>query len=356
MIAPSLATEQDRLWKNYRRSRSVENRNALVVVYMPMVKHMADNLMRSLPGAATTTFADLTQVGAMGLMQTVESFDPQRGVKFKTYCSRRVNGAMVDLLREEDPIPRSARKIVRRLEHVTEQLRATHGLRPGDSEIAAQSGLTGEQCRSAASMSVAFGSHAISMEAPTDNVIDGVAPTLADAIAHERPMPDEQAAARDMVKRLDKHLDTRERLILRLYHGMGMSMRETGKAVGISESRVCQLLTEMMTRLRGDKELQQEYGAKMNNANPTRAFRKRAKTLVNSRLDGKITAGEYDTRLAYLRMREANRMKAREAKKNAKARRCKPSAEVTKMLADAGPSVPYEKVRKELGLKEVAAA
>src|SRR3984893_8017012 len=136
----SMATHVDvdvqQLWRDYRTQPTVEMRNQLVELYLPLVKYNAERIWSRLPEGVELD--DLISAGVFGLMDAIEAFDLERGVKFETYCVPRIRGAMLDELRTMDWVPRLVRSKASKLEEARAALGAAHGRPPRAEEMAAR--------------------------------------------------------------------------------------------------------------------------------------------------------------------------------------------------------------------------
>src|SRR5271156_4937545 len=131
------------LWRDYHSSRSVELRNQLVERYLPLVKYNAERIWQRLPDGVELD--DLISAGVFGLMDAIDAFDLERGVKFETYCVPRIRGAMLDELRTMDWVPRLVRSKASKLEEARKALEAEHGRPPRPDELAQRLGVSMEE-------------------------------------------------------------------------------------------------------------------------------------------------------------------------------------------------------------------
>jgi len=131
------------LWRDYRSQPTVEQRNQLVELYLPLVKYNAERIWSRLPEGVDLD--DLISAGVFGLMDAIEAFDLERGVKFETYCVPRIRGAMLDELRTMDWVPRLVRSKHSKMEEARKSLEAQHGRPPRPEEMAEKLGVTLEE-------------------------------------------------------------------------------------------------------------------------------------------------------------------------------------------------------------------
>jgi len=240
--------ELDRLWAEYRRTRDDGPRNRLIEHYLPLVKRQADRLCARLPAAVDPD--DVYEAGILGLYRAIQSFEPGRGVKFETYGAARIRGAILDALRRNDWVPRSVRRRHRLLERLRQRLEAELGRPPTDAEMAERLGMTPEQYE-------AFARDGQPTQvASLDNFVsaaggEGHDATWLHLMAQARAEdPERRALARDLRDLLTRHLSRNERLVLILYYYEQMTMKEIAAALGLSETRICQIHASVLERLR----------------------------------------------------------------------------------------------------------
>src|SRR2546421_4684722 len=131
------------LWREYKTEPTVELRNQLVEMYMPLVKYNAERIWSRLPDGVDLD--DLISAGVFGLMDAIEAFDLERGVKFETYCVPRIRGAMLDELRTMDWVPRLVRSKHSKLEEIRKAMEASLGRPPRPDEMALRLGVSLEE-------------------------------------------------------------------------------------------------------------------------------------------------------------------------------------------------------------------
>jgi RNA polymerase sigma factor for flagellar operon FliA len=236
------------LWRHYGATHDQEYRDRLMLHYAPLVKYVAGRVGTGLP--AHVDVADLVQSGIFGLADAIEKFEPERGLKFETYAMLRIKGAILDELRSQDWVPRSvrgrARDVERALERLGNQLQRT----PTDIEIAneLQIGL-----RDLRDLYAQF--QLTSVVALDELMVAGrgdvsLAETLPDEAAD-----DPAARLVDQVNRRQladaiAQLEDRDRVVVTLYYFENLTLAEIGRVLGVTESRVCQLHTRAVLRLR----------------------------------------------------------------------------------------------------------
>ncbi len=246
------ATEVDRAWKAFKRTGDQAAREALILHYAPLVKYVAGRLAVALP--ATVDFDDLVSWGTFGLIDAVEKFAPDRGVKFETYALARIRGGMIDGLRLSDWVPRSVRQKARQFEAVAQRLETSLGRAATDGELAVALGLTSEEYHSL--LSELACTTLTSLDEVWRGEGDGSeGARLVDGLPDEHA-PDPLASAeftelrRALAGAIDQ-LPERERLVIALYYREGLTLKEIGKVLEVTEARVSQIHTKAILRLRG---------------------------------------------------------------------------------------------------------
>jgi len=238
------------MWLEYRRTGDQKLRDRLVLTYAPLVKYVAGRLGSGLP--AHVDEGDLVSYGLLGLMGAIERYDPERDVKFETYAIARIKGQIIDELRAMDWVPRSVRSRAREIERAIGELEAKMGRAPTDEEISAKLGIEvadlEESLNEIARSSIAALDELWTVSGSGDQV------ALIDTIEDDRA-PDPQSnlsqtemkeAVADAIARLPE----REKLVVTLYYYEELTLREIGEVLGVTESRVSQLHTKAILRLK----------------------------------------------------------------------------------------------------------
>jgi RNA polymerase sigma factor FliA len=236
----------DELWAAFLAEPSRALRDRLVVHYTPLLRAVAHRLGSALPSYVEV--GDLVQCGVFGLIDAIERFDPQRSPRFESYAVPRIRGAIIDELRAQDWVPRTVRGRARELDRAQERLEARLLRAPTDAELAAEIGVGVHELRSAGRQV-----QLISVEALDENS-GGVSEVLADEGAPD-PMTVVQTA--ETLRQLAlavAQLGERDRAVVRLYYLENRTLAEIGRLLGVTESRVCQLHTRLVGRLRGRLE------------------------------------------------------------------------------------------------------
>ena len=229
---------------------NLENREAVVVEYSPMVKYVANRIALRLPPHIEVE--DLISVGVMGLIDAIEKYDPARGAKFKTYAEFRVRGAILDELRSMDWVPRSIRQKASQIDAVIQKLQAKLGRPPEDEEVAKELGVSLDQffdtLNETRSMPV------LSLDDLNIVKETGGQQSLLDCLAGKVDAdPQVQFRLNELKEVIAKTIDTlpeKERLVISLYYYKELTMSEIGVVLNVTESRVSQIHSKTMFRLR----------------------------------------------------------------------------------------------------------
>ncbi len=225
-------------------------RDDLINESLPMIKHIAHRVAVRLP--PNVEICDLVNAGVIGLLDAVEKFEPERGVKFKTYAELRIRGAMLDSLRELDWAPRSLRKKSKNLERIYQDLGQQLGRPPTDEEICQELG--GNMDEFHALIDQLHGLTIGSFEDIGEKREDGSGESFINYYPDDGEQdPYVQFERDELAKMLGGVIDMlpeRERLVLSLYYYEEFTMKEIGSMLGVNESRVSQIRTKAILRLR----------------------------------------------------------------------------------------------------------
>ncbi len=214
--------------------------------YAPLVKRMAHHMMAKLPSSVDVD--DMIQAGMMGLLDAANRYDELRGAQFETYAAQRIRGAMLDELRGADWLPRSLRRDMRRIEAAIHQLQQKLGRPPLESEIAKQLGVTLEQYQQM--LQEARGAQLFYYEDfHGDDDEDFFDRHEVEGVSDPVAILQDGRFRTALIKAIDA-LPERERLMMALLYEQDLNLREIGEVMGVSESRVCQLHSQAVARLR----------------------------------------------------------------------------------------------------------
>ena len=223
------------------------DRNQLVQRYVPLVKRIAYHLMARLP--ANVLFDDLVQNGMLGLLDAFDRFEEGFGAQFETYATQRVRGAMLDGLRESDWLPRGLRRELRRIESAVNELEHANGRVPSERELADALGLSLADYQK--TLLEARGHQLVYFEDFSgEGDEDFLERHFTDNDADPLNILEDKNFKSLMVQAIEK-LPEREKMMMALYYEQDLNLREIGEVMGVTESRVCQLHTQAVSRLRG---------------------------------------------------------------------------------------------------------
>ena len=249
---PQIANEE--LWQRYQADNCQEARRDLVETFARIVKYVAGRMAIGLPHYVD--FNDLVSAGLLGLIQAIDNFDHHRGIKFETYAIPRIRGAILDELRSQDWFPRSLRRKAKQLEEAYATLETRLGRPATDAEVAKKldidikelDGMVGE-------VSIAT---IMSLDADTSGDEGESSTTLGDYLADVNAEDVEQILAKQEMKNLIgtrmSELPEKEQLVLVLYYYEELTLKEIGEILDVTESRVCQIHTKAILRLKGKIE------------------------------------------------------------------------------------------------------
>ena len=244
-------SESRSLWLEYRRTRNKALRDRLIVNYSPLVKYVAGRLGSGLP--AHVDEADLVSYGLLGLMSAIDRYDPERDIKFETYAIARIHGSIIDELRTLDWVPRSVRSRAREIERAIRELESKLGRRaPTDEEIAGKVGISTDELEeslvdiSRSSVAALDELWSTSSEGDWVSLLD----TLEDPESVKPADALDETEMRETLAETISRLPEREKLVVTLYYYEELTLREIGEVLGVTESRVSQLHTKAILRLR----------------------------------------------------------------------------------------------------------
>ncbi len=245
------AIELRDLWRRYKKDGDLEARERLVVAYSPLVKYVAGRTASGLP--AHVDESDLISYGLSGLINAIERFDLEREIKFETYAITRIRGAIIDELRSMDWVPRSVRSRARDIEKAHTKLEHRLQRAPTDEEIAAEMEIELSEFHDLL-LQISKSSVAALDELWSVGDSSGDSVSLLDTLTDENA-PDpasvvDQTELRDRVADAIARLPEREKLVVALYYYENLTLREIGEVLGVTESRVSQLHTKAVLRLR----------------------------------------------------------------------------------------------------------
>jgi len=237
----------NQIWEQFHKTGDDHSRNLLIEHYSHLVKYTAERLHSKLPNKVELD--DLISAGNFGLMDAIDAFDPARGVKFETYCSPRIKGSILDELRSMDWVPRLVRARAHQLAKATQSLETHLGRKPTEKETAEELNMDMEEFNR-----LQRDANAVTLMSLNTKYSDGDSEKdirEIDVVKDKKSRdPLTEAQKRDLKNLLTKGLTRAERLIIVLYYYEEMTMKEIGATLDLSESRVSQMHSSIIERLK----------------------------------------------------------------------------------------------------------
>lgn len=238
--------DKEKLWDAYRQKRTQETREQLIIEYAQLVKLVAGRLSMYL--GHNVEYDDLVSYGIFGLIDAIDKFDLEKNVKFETYASLRIRGAILDQIRKMDWIPRSVRQRQRKIDEAMKQIEMRTGKTATDEELAKELGLTEEElCSWQTQLKV---TSVVSLNEFEEN---GPEPMIDSAHPDRFSQPEEVVEEAELKQKLAeslKLLTEKERRVIELYYYEDMTLKEISKILEVSESRISQLHTKALNKMR----------------------------------------------------------------------------------------------------------
>ena len=246
---PELKSE-DELWQRYRKTKDPSIRETFIKQYAPLVKYVAGKVAMGMP--QNVEFDDLVGYGVFGLMDAIDKYDPEKNVKFKTYAVTRIRGAIFDELRQIDWVPRSVRQKTREIEAVISSLEAQLGRTASDNEVAAALGINeSEYLKTIQKIS---GTSILSLNDVWFSGDESDKISIGDSIESPSSLNPDVIVEKDEIRRVIveaiNDLPDKEKKILVLYYYEDLTLKDIGRVLEVTESRVSQLHTKAILRLR----------------------------------------------------------------------------------------------------------
>ena len=244
------AADTQALWQEFKRTGERALRDRLILTYAPLVKYVAGRLGSGLP--AHVEEGDLVSYGLLGLIGAIERFDPERDIKFETYAIARIKGSIIDELRSMDWVPRSVRARARDIERAIAELEGRLHRAPTDEEISKKLGISEEEFQD--SLLEISRSSIAALDELWSSSTTGDPVALIDTLEDPQAAEPQQAMAhtelREALGEAISRLPEREKLVVTLYYYEELTLREIGEVLGVTESRVSQLHTKAILRLK----------------------------------------------------------------------------------------------------------
>jgi RNA polymerase sigma factor for flagellar operon FliA len=223
-------------------------RNVLMERHYPLVKYIAERLLQTLP--KSIQIDDLISAGLFGLMDAIRGFDPERGIKFKTYCTTRIRGSILDQLRSQDWVPRLVRLKAGRIDKALQKLTGQMGREPTHAELADALDMDHQELTKEIQAGSAKAMYSLSDK--WEDRDDDSSMEKVDVLEDKRSIdPMGELNKQDMMGYITRSLTHKERFIIEQYYQVGHTMREIGEMLSLTESRVCQIHSNVMARLKG---------------------------------------------------------------------------------------------------------
>jgi RNA polymerase sigma factor for flagellar operon FliA len=241
---------EEELWSVYRNDKNPAIRDAFIRQYAPLVKYVAGKVAASMPN--TVEFEDLVGFGVFGLLDAIEKFDPEKNVKFKTYAVTRIRGAIFDELRSIDWVPRSVRQKTKEIEDAVVSLEAKLGRPASDHEVASSMGVSEDEFLK--TMLKISSTSVLSLNDVWYSGDEADKISIGESIESPSSMNPDSTVEREEIKRVIiqaiSELPETETKVLVLYYYEDLTLKEIGQVLDVTESRVSQLHTKAILRLR----------------------------------------------------------------------------------------------------------
>ncbi|MGQ0613198.1 MAG: FliA/WhiG family RNA polymerase sigma factor [Planctomycetaceae bacterium] len=235
------------VWVKYKRTRRKIYKNKLIETYLPLVKYVAERMLMTLP--ASVELDDLVSMGTFGLLEAIDRFDIDRGVLFKTYCVNRIRGAILDELRALDWVPRLVRHKATTVDRTCGKLQTRLGREATVFEMA-----DALKCSVGEYMRIEKDSKPVSMLSLSDDNSDGSeegSNRILDLVKDQGGDDPTRAVHKSDLRDLAcKHLNRKEQIVVTLYYFEELSMKEIAKVLSLTESRVCQIHSRVIEKLK----------------------------------------------------------------------------------------------------------
>ena len=246
---PEQKTEEE-LWVHYRKTRDPKIRESFIKQYAPLVKYVAGKVAVGMPH--NVEFDDLVGFGVFGLIDAIDKYDPDKNVKFKTYAVTRIRGAIFDELRQIDWVPRSVRQKTREIESTISSLEAQLGRTASDQEIAGALGM--DETDYLKTVQKISGTSILSLSDVYFSGDENDKVSIGESIESPSSLNPDVVVEKDEIRRVIveaiNELPDKEKKILILYYYEDLTLKDIGRVLEVTESRVSQLHTKAILRLR----------------------------------------------------------------------------------------------------------
>ena len=241
------AIDKQKLWETYRKSPTPEMREQIILEYAPLVKVVAGRLSMYL--GYNVEYEDLVSYGIFGLIDAIDKFDMQKDVKFETYASLRIRGAILDQIRKMDWIPRTVRQKQKKIDEAIRNIEMRTGKNATDEEIAGELGLDKEELTEWQSRLKI--TNVVSLN---EFLEQGQEPVMDARNNSHFSQPEDVVSERELKQVLEEALEVlteKEKKVILLYYYEDLTLKEISKVLEVSESRVSQLHTKALLKMRG---------------------------------------------------------------------------------------------------------
>lgn len=235
------------LWDAYDKKKTPGVKRQIVAAYFPLVKYLAERMVTTLP--ASVEADDLISMGTFGLIEAIDRFDTSRGIQFKTFCTARIRGSILDSLRSNDWVPRLVRLRTNLVDKTLRKLYAKSGREPTDPEMAIALDMTMKEYEGLRKEASPTGMLSLNDDSSDDGDSGS---RMLDLLGDKKSAHDPRRAQqlRDVKDVLFNHLNDKEKIVVQHYYFEGLSMREIAGMLKLTESRVCQIHSKVIKRLR----------------------------------------------------------------------------------------------------------
>jgi len=235
---------RERLWRAYAETRDAALKEEITLEYTPLIKMVAAKL--SVHIGMHVEYEDMLGYGVFGLIDAIEKFDVAKGVKFETYASLRIRGAIIDGIRKLDWVPRALRQRSKQLERAYAELETALGREPTDAELAARMGMQKTEALMQGASVASLVSLDDYLEQNHEMPLYGMARGMHETPEGAYDRQEVKAALAEAIERLSE----KERRVVTLYYFEELTLKEIGRIMGVSESRVSQIRSKAMLRMR----------------------------------------------------------------------------------------------------------
>lgn len=238
--------DKEKLWESYRKNPSPEMREQIILEYAPLVRLVAGRLSMYL--GYNVEYEDLVSYGIFGLIDAIDKFNMEKEVKFETYASLRIRGAILDQIRKMDWIPRTVRQKQKKIEEAVKKVEGRSGRNASEEEIAVEIGITQKELAEWETQLKA--TNIVSLN---EYIEQGAEPVMDAHKNSHFEQPEEVVAKDELKQKLEEALEIlteKERKVILLYYYEDLNLKEISKVLDVSESRISQLHTKALSKMK----------------------------------------------------------------------------------------------------------